>query len=74
MILIPHNYIPIHAGCTQGDIRLEGGSGNNEGRVEVCNNNKWGTVCGVGWDLDDGNVACHQAGFGPGTYINFLYL
>ena len=31
-------------GCTNGEIRLEGGPDNNEGRVEVCVNGRWGTV------------------------------
>ena len=58
----------IHAACTQGDIRLVAGARDSEGRVEVCNQNQWGSVCDVGWDLNDGNVACRQAGFGSGIY------
>ena len=48
--------------CTLGDIRLQGGSGSH-GRVEVCINNLWGTVCRRSWDNTDAQVACRQLGF-----------
>ena len=48
--------------CTQGDIRLVGGSNEYEGRVEVCNNNAWGTVCDDLFGTNDANVACRQLG------------
>ena len=51
----------------QVDIRLIGGTDDREGRVEVCNQNQWGSVCDVSWDLSDANVACRQAGFGSGN-------
>ena len=60
------------AACTQGDIRLVAGARDSEGRVEVCNQNQWGTVCDMGWDLNDGHVACRQAGFGSGMHIAIL--
>ena len=44
-------------------MRLVGGTVANEGRVEVCNNQQWGTVCDDGWGNLDANVACRQAGF-----------
>jgi len=48
--------------CTQGDIRLQGGT-STQGRVEICNNNVWGTVCDDFWGNVDAQVACRQLGF-----------
>ena len=31
--------------CIYGDIRLQGGTNQYEGRVEICINDTWGTVC-----------------------------
>lgn len=52
-------------GCNEGAIRLVQGTTPREGRVEVCMNNVWGTVCDNGWDRFDARVVCRQLGFSP---------
>ena len=47
----------------EGSIRLSDGTTSREGRVEICLNGYWGTVCSNGWDESDALVACKQAGY-----------
>ncbi|XP_033109631.1 uncharacterized protein LOC117110909 isoform X8 [Anneissia japonica] len=48
------------------DLRLEGGNGPHEGRVEVLINGTWGTICKDNWGFPDGWVVCRQ--------FRYLYL
>ena len=60
---------PIPDNCTQGAIRLQGGTA-IQGRVEVCNNNIWGTVCDDFFGAPDAQVACRQLGLPSGGNCN----
>lgn len=52
--------VHIFAGCTEGEIRLVNGPNELEGRVEICLNDKFGTVCGQMWDDVDAAIVCRQ--------------
>ena len=47
-------------GYTDGDVRLTGGSTETEGTVEICHNQTWGMVPGLGWGEEDARVTCRQ--------------
>ena len=49
--------------CSDGDLRLVNGTTASEGRVEMCVNNSYGTICDSQWDILDARVACRQLGF-----------
>ena len=71
------------ADCEDGDVKLVGGNTQYEGRVEVCINQVWGTVCSSGyyyywwlWYYNyNSNVICRQLGHMElGIIILLMYL
>ena len=49
--------------CKEGSIRLAGGENDTEGRIEICHNDIWGTVCDAEWNTVDAEVLCYQLEF-----------
>ena len=62
-VLTPQLFACVSIGCTRGAVRLVGGTNEREGRVEICNNNIWGTVCDDAWGANDATVVCRSLGF-----------
>ena len=50
----------IIAPCYNGQLRLAGGNIITEGRVEICVDSVWGTVCIDSWGNSDATVVCRQ--------------
>ena len=53
-------YISRIASCKDGDLKLVGANSENEGRLELCFDQRWGTINGDGWTHTDTQVACRQ--------------
>ena len=55
--------------CTNGTVRLVNGSLDSAGRVEICINGVWGTVCGqwYNWSENEARVVCRQLGYSVNT-------
>lgn len=56
--------------CEDDDVRLVNGSDPLEGRLEVCLNNAWGTVCQDEFTSDEARIVCRNLGFDQGSKIN----
>ena len=50
-------------GCSESEVQLVDGRTEKDGRVEICLNGIWGSVCDDNWDERDATVVCRQLGF-----------
>ena len=60
-------FISFPLGCTTGVVRLAGSSNAYEGRVEICVNSTWGTVCDDKFGSSEARVVCRQLGYSSGN-------
>ena len=77
LILLVIIFLDPSFSCTDGEIRLVDGLSSNVGRVEICYDNHYGTICHNGWNQQDASVVCAQLGFereGMYVYVLFVYV
>ena len=61
--------------CDDGDMRLADGETEAEGRLELCDHGRWGTVCDNEWTERHTAVVCRFLGFSDvigGMYNNYI--
>ena len=79
-------YLIATASCRDGEVRLRTSTSNDDltnpdlekfidgdlsvGRVEVCLNGRYGTICDDTWDYQDASVVCKQLSFSPYGTVN----
>ena len=47
----------------EGQVRLMNGTMANEGRVEICMQGVWGSICRNNWNNAESAIVCEQLGF-----------
>ena len=52
----------VDTSCNNNDVRLVGSINKLEGRVEMCYNKLWLSVCINSWTATDANVVCQKLG------------
>ena len=60
-VTVPHDIEIVN--CNEGDIKLADGPSASKGRLEVCINRTWATVCSGGFGTEESIVACGQLGY-----------
>ena len=62
LILLLDINVP-HSDCTDYDVTLVGGETGNEGKILMCLNGVWGTLCDSSFSANDAGVVCSNAGY-----------
>ncbi|CAI8020958.1 Neurotrypsin [Geodia barretti] len=57
---------------TDGQVRLADGLTANEGRVEICLDGEWGTICDHHWGSSEARIVCQQLGL-PAEHADAIY-
>ena len=63
IIFCPLAHGSSYSNCSNGDLKLVGGTTEYEGTVLLCINNAWGTVCDNNWGYNDAQVVCNALGY-----------
>ena len=58
-----------HSNCTDYDVQLVDGPSLSEGKLLICINGVWGTLCNSGIDYIDAGVICLDLGYQRG-FVN----
>ena len=67
-LLIDSNVL--NSNCTDNEVQLVDGPSLNEGRVLLCINGVWGTLCNSGIDYNDAKVICLELGYQIGLCMD----
>ena len=69
----------VDGNCTHGDLRIASHTDDStdlfsEGRLEVCVNRVWGTICDTAYGTRDADVACSQLGYDDQGTCTYMYV
>ena len=54
-------------------MRLSGSSVDNAGRIELCVEEIWTSLCDESWDYKDAQVVCRELAYSPYGIINEVF-